>query len=55
VSIKHNLGKVFLIGTLGVGSLMGVPISPEKIQELLSLMSQPKIEVVVDEKKDEEK
>jgi hypothetical protein len=47
VSVKNTLGKILLIATLGVGSLMGVPMTPEEIEELLYRMSQPKIEDVV--------
>ena len=54
VSGKHKLRKILLIATLGVGSLMGVPMMPEEIEELLYLMNQPKIEVVVKEENDEE-
>jgi len=54
VSVKHKLRKILLIATLGVGSLMGVPMTPEEIEELLYRMSQPKIEVVVQEENDDE-
>ena len=54
MSVKHKLRKILLIATLGVGSLMGVPMTPEQIEELLYLMNQPKIEVVVKEENDEE-
>ena len=53
VSVKHKLRKILLIATLGVGSLMGVPMTPEEIEALLYLMNQPKIEVVVKEENDE--
>ena len=33
---------------------MGIPMSPEEIQELLCRMDQPKIEVVVKEENDED-
>lgn len=51
VSVKHKLHKILLIA-LGVGSLMGVPMTPEEIEELLYLMNQPKIEVAVKEEND---
>jgi hypothetical protein len=54
VSVKHKLRKILLIATLGVGSFIGVPMTPEEIEELLYLMNQPKIEVVVEEENDEE-
>ena len=34
---------------------MGVPMTPEEIEELLYRMSQPKIDVVLTEENDEEK
>ena len=54
MSVKHKFRKILLIATLGVGSLMGVPMTPEEIEELLYLMSQPKIEVSAKEENDEE-
>ena len=54
MSVKHKLRKIMLIVTLGVGSLMGVPMTPEEIEDLLYRMSQTKIEVVVKEEKDDE-
>ena len=54
MSVKHKVRKILLIATLGVGSLMGVPMTPEEIEELLYLMNQPKIEVAVKEVNDEE-
>jgi hypothetical protein len=53
VSVKHKLRKVLLIGSLGVGSLLGVPMTAEEIEELLYLFNQPRIEVVVKEENDE--
>jgi hypothetical protein len=50
--IKHKLARIFLCLVLGLGALAGVPMSPEKIAELLSLLNQPKIELSV--KKDED-
>lgn len=53
MSVKHKLRKILFIATLGVGSLMGIPMTPEEIEELLYRMSQTKIEVMVKEKNDE--
>jgi hypothetical protein len=52
VSIKRKLGEILMIGILGAGSILGVPMDPEKIGELLDLMNQPTLEVVVEEEKD---
>jgi len=54
MSMKHKLRKLLLITTLGIGSLIGVPMSPQEIEELLAQLSQPKIQVVVKEEADNE-
>ena len=55
MSVKYKLRKILLITSLGIGSLLGVPMSPEEIEELLCQLSQPKIEVVVEEEKNDAK
>ena len=55
MSVKHKLRKILLITSLGIGSLLGVPMSPEEIEELLCQLSQPKIEVVVGKEKGDKK
>ena len=49
MSVKHKLRQILLIATLGVGALMGIPMSPEQIEELLCQISRPKIEVAAKE------
>ncbi len=55
MSVKHKLRKILLVTSLGIGSLLGVPMSPEEIEELLCQLSQPKIEVVVEDEKNDAK
>lgn len=41
--MKHAFRKLFLCGVLGFGSLIGVPMRPAEIEELMRQMSLPKI------------
>jgi hypothetical protein len=43
VSIKTQLQKVLSIGVLGFTLLLGTPMSPKEIEELLREVSVPKI------------
>jgi hypothetical protein len=51
VSIKSKLSEILIIVVLGAGSILGVPMDPQEIGELLGLMNQPAVEVVVEEEK----
>ncbi len=51
--MKDKLRKILLIGALAAGSLIGMPMPPEEIEELLGQMNQPKTELVITEEKDE--
>jgi hypothetical protein len=51
VSIKHKLAKALLCLVLGAGSLLGAPMKPDEIEELLH-MDQAKVEVVINENDD---
>ena len=53
VSIKQKLRTILLCLALGAGSMIGVPMSPDEIEELFQQMNQPKIEVVVVEARDD--
>lgn len=53
MSVKQKLRKILLIATLGAGSLMGMPMPPDEIEEFLSQMNQAKTEIVIREKTDE--
>ena len=52
--MNHQLRKLSLLAVLGLGSLMGLPMTSEEIEELLSVMNQPKVELVVEKEHDEE-
>ncbi len=41
--MKRTLRKLVLLGALGLGSLVGVPMRPEEIEELMRQMSVPKV------------
>jgi hypothetical protein len=43
VSLTRRLRVLFLCATLQVGVLVGVPMRPDKIQELMHQMNQPKL------------
>jgi hypothetical protein len=43
MSIRHTCRTPLLCLALGIGSLIGVPMRPEEIQELMQTMNQPKI------------
>lgn len=50
--MKTRLLKAFVCVFLGVGSVMGVPMRPEEIAELMSNMNQPTIAVTLPEDDD---
>jgi hypothetical protein len=52
--MKARLLKAIVCVGLGMGSVMGVLIDPEKIAELLSAMSQPKIAITIPEDDDKD-
>jgi len=53
--MKARFLKAIVCVFLALGSVMGVPMDPEKIAELLSQMNQPKIAVTIprDDDKDD--
>jgi hypothetical protein len=53
--VKHKLRRILLIAALGAGSLIGMPMDPGEIEELLDVMNQPTLEVVVEEEDDEDR
>jgi hypothetical protein len=52
--MKARLLKAFVCVALGFGSVMGVVMDPEKIADLLSEMSQPKIVITIPEDDDKD-
>jgi hypothetical protein len=43
VPIKHKVRRLILCLTLLVGSMGGMPMRPEEIEDLMHTMNQPKI------------
>ena len=43
VSNKEKFRRVLLCSALGLGSLLGAPMRPEEIEELMHQMNQPKL------------
>jgi hypothetical protein len=52
--MKARFLKAFVCVALGMGSVMGVVMDPEKIAELLSEMNQPTIVVTIPEDDDKD-
>ena len=51
--MKARLCKALVCVVLALGSIMGMPMTPEQIADLLNLMNQPKIEMTI--QKDDDK
>jgi len=53
--MKARLCKAIVCIGLALGSIMGMPMTPEKIADLLNLMDQPKIVMTIpkDDDKDD--
>lgn len=51
--MKARLCKALVCACLALGSIMGMPMTPEQIADLLNLMDQPKIEMTI--QKDDDK
>jgi hypothetical protein len=47
MSIKHLLRTLVICLSLGLGSLAGVPMKPEEIEELMHSLNQQKITVTI--------
>jgi hypothetical protein len=47
VSLRKMLAKLLVLAVLEVGALGGVPMTPEKIQELMQMMNRARAEHVV--------
>ena len=54
MSLKNTLGKVLLFGMLQIGALAGVPMTPEKIEEIMEVMNRVQVVQVIHKEKDEE-
>jgi hypothetical protein len=49
MNIRRILRAVFLGIVLSGGSILGVPMRPEEIEDLVCCMNKPNVEVTVDE------
>jgi hypothetical protein len=49
MSIGRILRAIILGVVLSGGSVLGVPMRPEEIEELMSRMNKPNVEVIVDQ------
>jgi hypothetical protein len=54
MNVRRILRAVLLGVVLSGGSILGVPMRPEEIEELMSCMNKPNIEVTVDDQKAED-
>ncbi len=53
MSFKAKMRKMVLCLVLGAGSMMGMPMDPKQIEELLHAMNQTRVEVTVTDEEDE--
>jgi len=54
MSLKKTLGKVLLFGMLQIGALAGVPMTPQKIEELMEVMNRVQVVQIVKKERDNE-
>jgi hypothetical protein len=47
MSLKKSMGKVLILCCLEIGALMGVPMNPDEIQELMMRTADQQIACVV--------
>jgi len=52
MSIKKRLRSALLCLVLGMGSLIGAPMRPEEIEDLMHAMNQPKVARVLPDESD---
>lgn len=43
MSLKRILAKILLLAVLEAGAVLGVPMTPQKIAELMNVMNQTKV------------
>lgn len=43
MSLRQRLGKIVLFAVLEIGALLGVPMNPRKIEELLNAIKRPQV------------
>jgi hypothetical protein len=54
VSLKKLLGKVLLFAVLEAGALAGVPMTPQKIEDLMEVMNRVEVVRVIHKERDNE-
>jgi hypothetical protein len=54
VSLKKLLGKVLLFAVLEAGALAGVPMTPQKIEELMEVMNRVQVVRVIHKERENE-
>ena len=54
MSLKRLLGKVLLFALLEVGAITGVPMTPQKIEELMEVMNRVQVVRVIHKERDKE-
>ena len=47
MSFKRILARILIFAVLEVGSITGVPITPEKIREIMQMMNRARVEHVI--------
>ena len=52
MSLRKRLAKILLFAVLEIGAVIGVPMDPRKIEELLNLMNRTEIVRTVDQHDD---
>lgn len=54
MSLKKVLGKLLLFSVLEAGALMGVAMTPQKIEELMEVMNRVQVVHVIHKERDNE-
>jgi hypothetical protein len=54
MSLKKLLGKVLLFAVLEAGALMGVPMNPKQIEEVMEVMNRVQVVRVIHKERDDE-
>jgi hypothetical protein len=54
MSLKKRLGKILLFGFLEVGAVLGIPMGPRQIEELMQTLNRTHHEQVIQGEKDDD-
>lgn len=55
MSLRSKLGRLFLFVFLEAGALMGMPITPEQIRQLLDVMTRTRVVHILRTENDEDR